>query len=422
MALNNCETGQPFTIGYLSAGPRVATRLDAEQTAARAHVLGVIGAYRTLGHTVKEYIVGDRVPSYISGSGSERFVTGNPIRTFAVDLTRLALGSFHAYGAWRELGTGVDFVYERLATMQTLGQRFARANIPWILESNTLYFREAKQDRQGIVLQNLARKRELWAYRQSTLIVAVTHNLRELILEAAQVPPDKVVVIPNAVEPDRFDPAAHAPKRLFEAFTIGFVGALYAWQAIDLLLEVLQQLKHEGLTVALVVVGDGQMLEQWRDYARRLGLADRVRFVGRVPWDEIPGYIAGFDLCFSGHKITKAHPLTESPLNGERSKVYMSPLKLYEYMAMAKPVLASDFEDTARVLIEDETGFLFSPENQADLKRAVRKVWNARERLHQVGAAARAEVLAKHSWQQRIKDLLQILEVRGIVSSQSVGT
>jgi glycosyltransferase involved in cell wall biosynthesis len=163
------------------------------------------------------------------------------------------------------------------------------------------------------------------------------------------------------------------------------------WQAVDLLLEALHELRLEGMDLSLVVVGDGIMYETWRSQAQSLSIDSNVTFVGRVPWLEVPEYIAGFDVCYTGQVEIQ-----------QVGKMYHSPLKLYEYMAMAKPVVASAFEDAKRMLQEGETDFYLS-KHREDLKRALTRAYKLKEQLPLLGQQAREAVLTQHSWVARVK-------------------
>lgn len=382
-------------IGYLSAAPRVSTHPEAEASGPRAHVLGVIRAFESLGYPVKRYIVGDRVPSNWRGKGSEAAVSGNWLRTLLIDITRLILGFVNAQRALRELGGEVDWVYERFAALQSLGWIFQRRGIPWLLETSGPFFYEAKFSRKSVVLGGLARRIEVGAYRQCDVLVCVSETLKDIVVREAQVSPQKVLVIPNGVDVEFFNPDAYQPKRLFPGVTIGFVGTLTNWQALDLLLQAMSEVKNQGIDLSLVVVGDGLMLEDWKSLTQNLGLADRVRFVGRLSQLQVPEAISGIDVGYSGQ--------IESP---EVGKMYHSPLKIYEYMAMAKPVMASAFEDAQRTLKEGETGFLFPAGDLEGIKQALVRVYEARERLSQMGEQARREVVTQHSWQARVQDMV----------------
>jgi glycosyltransferase involved in cell wall biosynthesis len=90
--------------------------------------------------------------------------------------------------------------------------------------------------------------------------------------------------------------------------------------------------------------------------------------------------------------------------------MYHSPLKIYEYMAMAKPVVASAFEDARSTINHGVTGFLFAPGDKASLKEALCQCVSARPELIRMGQLARADVMAHHSWTARVRLLLTEVE------------
>ncbi len=385
-------------LGFISAAPRISTRPDTEVTGNRTRVLGLIRGFEALNWEVKPFIIGDRVPQKLMLKASEKAINGKFFRTLAADLVRLVLGTVNTQRSWQELGGQVDWAFEFAATLQSLGWSFKRHGVPWIVHTEALLFHEAKTERKSIVLSGLARSLELRAYRECDALVCVSETLKELVVRESGVLPKKIVVVPNGVDTDLFNPERHEPKRLFVGFTVGFVGGLYNWQALDLLLEVIHDLRAEGMDLSLVIVGDGIMYEIWQTQAQSLGIASNVIFVGRVPWAEVPEYIAGFDVCYTGQVELQV------------GKMYHSPLKLYEYMAMAKPVIASAFEDAQRMLQQEEMGFLFEPGNKEDLKRALTRAYQLKEQLPVMGQHAREVVVAHHSWVARVKNMIEGLE------------
>ena len=96
--------------------------------------------------------------------------------------------------------------------------------------------------------------------------------------------------------------------------------------------------------------------------------------------------------------------------------MYHSPLKLYEYMAMAKPVLAATFDDARNVVDEGKTGFLFDPTSPEDLKGALRRAYEARQRLPAMGHSARQSIVARHTWTARVRRMIP--EIQRILDSQ----
>ncbi len=385
-------------LGYLSAAPRISTDPEAEASGPRSHMLGFIRTCETLGWEVKPFIVGDRVPREWVTRGSDSIVSKGGLRALATDALRVGLGANNARKAWQELGRQVDWVYERYAAFSALGRPFKRHGIPWILETNAPMFYEAKTERKSMVLTGLARQMEVRAYRECDVLVCITEALKELVVEASGISSDKVIIVPNGVDTKVFDPDRHPPKRQFDGMTIGFVGNLYPRQGVDLLIEALRDLRQEGLNWSLVVVGYGPMRDEWEAKAREFDLGDCVKFVGQVPWQEVPQYIAGFDLCYTGQ--------TQLPVG----KMYHSPLKLYEYMAMAKPVVASAFEDARRTIEESQTGFLFEPGNVESLKQALLRADCIKEQLPEIGKQAREVTVTQHSWKARVRSMTARIE------------
>lgn len=389
-------------LGYLSAAARVSTRPDAELVGPRSHVLGVMNGYRSLGWDVKPYIVGDRVPPSWVQPGSEQVARGHWLQTLGIDALRMGMGGYNALKSGWELKGQVDWVYERGALLQAMGWVFQRHGIPWILETNSLQWKEAAEERDSLVLQRTARRIEFASYRACDVLVPVSESLRDLLAERG-VDSTKMVVVPNGVDISYFDPSRHEPNRTFnEGFVVGFVGALSEWQALPLLFRAVRKLRDEGLNIRVRVVGDGHAREAWEEKARALRLENYVDFVGYQPHEEVPSHISGFDVGYSG------------PVQLATGNMYMSPLKLYEYLSMETPVVAAAYEDATRLLANKEIGYLFEPENIQDLVRALREAYaDQGKELQRRGEMGRELIRADHSWEARIRYLNE--EVRRIL-------
>jgi glycosyltransferase involved in cell wall biosynthesis len=385
-------------LAYLSGAPRASTHPDAEASGARSHILGMLGAFEELGWTVERFIVGDRVPQTWMASGSQRAISKTFGRRFAADVVRIVLGLVNARRARKSFRGTVDLIYERFGAFQALGSVCRQDGTPWILETNGPLFYEAKVERKSLVLTAPARRMERAAYHKCDLLVCVSETLKQIIVDSCGVSDEKVVVIPNGVDTAFFNPARYDSRRLFAGFTVGFVGNLYPWAGLDLLFEAVAELRQGGLEINTVIVGDGMMRQRCEDQVRRLGIAECVRFCGRLARSVVPLYIAGFDVGYSG-QITL-----------QLGQMYHSPLKIYEYMSMAKPPIASAFQDAQCVIHDGIDGFLFAPGNKGSLKEAIRRSYDAREKLKDMGAAARAEVVAHHTWTARVRLLLGAID------------
>jgi len=381
-------------VTYLSGAPRVSTKNNIELTGPRSHVLGIINGFEDCGYIVDQFIFGNEVPNSWVQKGSEEKVTKSWLSRVAADIVRLFMGFINSRRALWRTGRS-DLVYERLASFQALGASYARKGIPWILETNAILYKEASKDRNAIAFPGLAKKLEHRAYRKADMIICVTDSLKNMIEDEFDINPKKIVVVPNGVDLDRFNPDRYQSEKIANhTLTVGFVGSVVPWQSLDLLLRTVGKMTEEKFDIGLVIVGSGPELESLKKYSRRLGIQDRVYFIGRVAPDDVPAYLKGFDICYSG----------QVPL--ESGNMYLSPLKLYEYMAMAKPVVASDFGDARYLVGQSGAGYLFQPGNEEELLDQLTAAYH-NNKLKEMGLNGRIEIEKNHSWNARVKKILE---------------
>jgi glycosyltransferase involved in cell wall biosynthesis len=379
---------------YLSGAPRVSTRSIAEMSGPRTHVLGIIDGFSQIGWNVEAFIFGDQVPEKWIIKGSEAELSSSKIRAFASDLIRIYFGLRNAFKAYNLYKQTADLVYERFGSFQALGRRFKRNGIFWILETNALLSLESTSQRKTLALGNLARRFERNAYENCDMLVCISEPLKKLIVSEFDIDASKIIVVPNGVDTSRIDPSNFTAKREFSGFTIGFVGSLYSWAGLDNLITIIGRLKGAGLIINLTIVGDGPTKSSLEKLSTELALNNQIKFLGQQNWTDVPSYIAGFDVCYSGQ------------VKFGSGEMYLSPLKLYEYMAMAKPVIVSAFWD-AQCLVEDgKTGFLFEPGDNVALEEVIMHVYKSRSNLIEMGIRAREVVEKNHSWRIRVAKIL----------------
>lgn len=399
-------TDRSLRIAYLSGSPRITTRDDAGVSGPRAHILGLIGALRRQGHAVEEFILGDRVAKQLSAEGVQRSTTGGWARQLAVDLVRLGMRSPVARRSAATLDGRYDFVYERFALFQELGRRFQRAGSAWVVESNAVVSQEARHERNALALQGVAARLELRTYRRADLVVCVSEPLRELLVHDLGVPDAKVVVLPNAVDTTRFradgPPAGEAGGG--GDLVVGFVGFVIERQGLQELVRAVAALRRRGVRVRAVIVGDGPDLPALRRLASEEGVEDGVAFRGQVAWEQVPRAISSFSVGYSGQRGVGGMPM------------YHSPLKIYEYLAMARPVIATDHADARTAVVDAGAGWVFPPGDVAALGEVLTRVAAlSPEQLDAAGRRARRQVEEHHTWDHRGRSLVGELRSRRLI-------
>ena len=377
-------------VAYLSAAPRVSTRDDSESVGPRAHVVGMIRGFETCGFRVEQFILGDRSAKVASGQGSGRVLSSSLLVRALADLVRLLVRLVLPFIARRELGSDLTFVYERFGAFQALGRTFQRRGTPWVLETNALYFVEALSDRRAILFWRLERFLELRAYRQCDVLVAISHSLRSQIIEAGV--NREIVIVPNGVDPERFEGQGHADGGVAEVPKVIFVGSAIEAQGVDVLIDALAVLRDRGVRLEAVIVGDGPQLGAWKTQADRLGLTELISFRGRVAWSEVPRIAATCDVGFVGPRPTST------------ASMYHSSVKLYEYLASGLSVVARREPEVVR-LLAGGAGHIFEPDDTVSCADAIVAALAARRSDPDVPARARA-LARQESWEARAQTVI----------------
>ncbi len=246
------------------------------------------------------------------------------------------------------------------------------------------FFRARFPRRASRLAQGLLRLQERASIAAADAIVTVNDALGDRLVTLGT-PAAKVTVILNTPDVALFDPAAHE-ERAFMAdgvLRLVYAGALTPTYEIDVAVEAVAALaaSRPELPVILEVYGRGDAESSLRATAAGLGVADRVRFHGRVALEAVPAAIAGADI---GLAPTRRTQFTDFSLS----------TKLFEYAAMRKPAVASALPTVARYFGPD-TIATYRPGDAADLARVVLGlVDDPEERAARVAAsAARAREL-----------------------------
>jgi glycosyltransferase involved in cell wall biosynthesis len=213
-------------------------------------------------------------------------------------------------------------------------------------------------------------------------VIAVSASVRRHLVEHAIAPADRIVVIPNGVDLDLFDPSRYATrtKRTDVDLVIGSTGRLCEQKGHFTLVEAAPAILARHPHARIEIVGAGPLRGELQSRARGLGVAERVLFRGSVPHDEIPGVIAGWDLFvmpsqWEGFGIAAA-----------------------EAMAMEKAVVASAVEGLTELVLAGTTGVLVPPGRPEALAEAIARLLDDGDLRARMGRAAR----------ERVRDLFSI--------------
>jgi len=370
------------------------------------HIMGVVRALRELGHTVE--ISGppgcdpERKSARRGGRAGHKPVEGGiraRLKRFARKappvLFELAEIAYNAYAFLDILRRGLrrkpDLVYERTTSNSIAPTLLARwRGIPIVQEVNVTV--EIGRLRP-LALRGLSRRIEKWMVRRAALFVTVSEQFKDMLVKGG-FPTERIVVCPNAVRPEEFDPAAVAaaerpPTVGEDAFVVGYVGAFVPYHRLDRLIEAAAEMAGEHPHVRWLLVGDGVERPRVEALIERLGLREKFWLPGAVRHELVPAYVKAMDAA--------ALPSSER---------FNSPMKLFEYMAMGRPVVVPDKPAIREVIRDGINGILFRPDDPKALKTALERVLNDADLRRRLGERARADVLAHHTWRRAAERIL----------------
>lgn len=368
------------------------------------HISQIIAGLRTLKHHVHVVSPNDHDPSLTAGNNPYAQKQGSKARLLnslsrllpqcLFELLEMAYNLFAASKLTKVLRENpIDFIYERQAFFLSVGARLAKKHrLPYIVEVNEIAG-EHRVRRQFFV--GLAKRIERYVFNQANAIIVVSPFLKKQIA-AMGIEANKIHVIPNGVDTALFNPTQTASTVRTQLnfddhhVVIGFIGWFVPWHNLDLLIKVTAQLS-QNYPVRLMLVGDGALKEHFLTLAASRGIKDRLILPGAITYAKIPAYIQAMDIAI---------------IPG--SNQYRSPIKLFEYMAMEKPVVAPHYEPIEMIIEHNQDGMLFQPDDEKSLYENLRALLENPAHRTTLGKNARKKVMREHRWVHNSQRVLNI--------------
>lgn len=264
-----------------------------------------------------------------------------------------------------------------LMLLKLLGARIA-------LEVNAVVAEERQQG-AGEFATRLTRWGERLAFRASDRIFCVSGYLRNRLI-AAGVEPGAIRVTHNGIAPADFPEAALRPAA-DPVRVIGFNGTNKPWHGLGVLVSAFAALSPGRPDLKLLIVGPASPELEARIEA--LGLTARVEITGHLPHDAAIAQTRRFDIAV----------LPDCPPHN-------SPLKLFEYMGLGKPIIAAATPAVGEILTDGETAVLIAPGSQAALVEALERLIDDAPARDRLGRAARQDVLERFTWRRNALTVL----------------
>ena len=260
---------------------------------------------------------------------------------------------------------------------------------------------------QTTPLLSKIREQELATLALSDAVVCPS-DVTRAFLASMGVPRSRITVVPNGVNTREFAPTP-LPPAAGRVPTILYIGTLADWQGLEVLLDALPAvLATQPVRVRIVGRGRSRQHKLLDKQVRKLGLEAHVSVEEAVPHHEVPALIAAADVCVA--------PLA---LNDRNVTQGCCPIKVLEYMAAGRPLVAANLPVVRELAREDVDALLFAPGDPDDLARQLVRVLADRTLAERLASAAAERAQAQFTWHRSQKRLLKVYEQFGKVPDTS---
>ncbi len=247
--------------------------------------------------------------------------------------------------------------------------------------------------REGSPRYRATKMLESWAVRRADAVAVICEGLRGDLI-ARGVSADKIMVSPNGVDLELFGNPAPADEVLraelaLDGDIVGYIGSFYDYEGLDDLVAAMPALVAGRPSAKLLLVGGGPMEAALKAQVAASPVADAIRFVGRVPHDQVERYYGLIDVL--------AYPRKKMRLTD-----LVTPLKPLEAMAQGRLVAASDVGGHRELIEDGVTGTLFAADDPASIAASLAALFADRATWDERRATARAFVARERDWATNI--------------------
>lgn len=311
--------------------------------------------------------------------------------------------SYRTFDACRQNLQDHDVIHERYNLLAFGGAWASRKlGIPYVLEVNAdlLEERQAQGNRERGLRRSFAIWTTRFCFNQARRIICVSAQLKDHLVQKWEVEAAKIVVLPNAADTEVFGRQNDVQSiryrlGLQDEPVVMFVGGFYLWHDLALLVESFAQVLGKVPNARLVLVGDGRTRPAIEQKIEECDLQHAVVMAGAVEHRHVPEML---DIA----AVAVAPNI--SFFNGHGG----SPLKIFEYMAAGKAIVATRTGQVAEVIQDGHSGVLVEAGDRDGLAEALVNLLNDPSARDQLGRQARQQAIEQHSWERYVRELEKI--------------
>lgn len=391
------------------------------------HTLGVIKGFKELGYCV--VAATSTMHEQIGESVDQLIPLSNP-RFFSFlrwKLNCLLSNIFFTMCILKMTrNVNITYIYQRYGILNCVGVLLSRIKkIPLILEYNGSEYWVFNNwaARKGLNLKWIVKWIESFNIHQSTYIVAVSQVLKEELIERGA-DPKKIIMVPNGVDTELYNPACLVNERneirkkyniCKDASVVGFIGTFSQWHGIELMADIIPLLIKDRNDIYFLLIGDG-VLKNWfvRELEKKVGKTNRIIFTGLIPAHDARNYLAACDIF-----------ICPTQANKDGTRFFGSPTKMFEYLSMGKPIIASAIEQNKDIIMpalkldhsndeiasDESCGVLVKSDSTEEFISAIIKLLDAKQGTKELmGFNARRRAIEHFTWGKHVLMIERFIE------------
>jgi glycosyltransferase involved in cell wall biosynthesis len=213
-------------------------------------------------------------------------------------------------------------------------------------------------------------------------VITIIEEARDRVTDLG-IDPEKICIVSNTINFDKL--SINQKNKETDSFVIFYGGAVNRHRGLQVVLDAVRINSEKNIDISLWIVGDGSFRKSLEDLSGSLNIRSHIRFFGYKPFNEMLGILSEADAAIIPHVRTD---------NNDAS----SPNKLYQYMYLDKPIIASDCLSLKRIIKETKTGFIYQHDSALELANLLEKLQKNRSLLNELKGNGKRAVIEKYNW------------------------
>ncbi len=292
-----------------------------------------------------------------------------------------------------------DFIYQHHHDFHWGGATIKKdLGLPFLLHVDGLEY-WVKKNWGKLYLDHFLKWAEEIQLECADAIVTPSQQLKDLLVKF-NVKAEKIFPAPNGVDTDFYTPDVNGSEirnklGLKDKFVICFTGTFGKWHGIEVLAETVKHIVRQIPNAVVLYVGDGDLRPNIENIHKRDNVENHTILTGFVPWLEISKYLAASDI------------LVSPCVSNTDIDFFNSPVKLFEYLGMGKPIVASEVGQQGEVIKHEHNGLLVPEKSPEALAEAIVRLYKDPELALQLGRQARIDAVEKHDWKVNAETIVK---------------